>query len=342
MTSRFSFNVNSFKGDPATFQFFEEQVKSYIKLNKLSDEESLIFVRSKLEGPAFTYYIESPILQALNSHSDLLRNLKLFFNKTGQHNYASEFETLSLLPGENLRSLAHRINKLTKLVYPNIQDEEALQQIQLEKFIRLLPASIKIKVIDLKPKSFDDAVDKSENLLQQYAQHNVLNLLTSTPNSENSEQLRTLSAEVNFLKQSASNSANSSNTNTQDKRQYNNNRSKNNQQNRKALHPKTTQYHNNRQRYNRDSRVKCQFCNKYGHDLKTCRSFFFRFGPKGQNASVQQPQQFGAASTSSNFPPQGHFENAPPFQMPRDFSHPPPPPPRSSQSGHPNGWWGAV
>jgi hypothetical protein len=160
----FHISLNDYDGDATTFNFFREQFSSIVHINNLSKNEACTLLKSKLKGAALKYLIEAPDIQHINDHELLLDKLKLFFVHDHSHNSIADLQNLTLLPGENIVNLAHRIRILTRKVYPNIADTDALQSIQLVSFLQALPTHIKARVVDAKFIKFDDAVSFAHQL----------------------------------------------------------------------------------------------------------------------------------------------------------------------------------
>lgn len=195
-------NVNNFDGDPAMLTFFTEQVSNIITINSLKEPEALAFIKSKLYGPALQFYIDSPELKNIDNHKEFLKKLEDFFQVTPVSDALAQLNEIKLLPAENITSLAHRINKLTLLAFPNISDRQAQKNIMINYLYAAIPPTIKVKLLEKNLTDFDQIVQTAQNLFNQYARHNILNLLIPASNHENTEILNTLHSEIKELKNS--------------------------------------------------------------------------------------------------------------------------------------------
>lgn len=268
---KIAISVTPFEGDPNKFSFFEEQINSIINLNKLENHEALVYVKSKLTGAALQYYIESPILQNITNVNEFLTNLKNFFVPHVKSTAVHELQHITMLPNENIQSLAHRISCLTKIVYPNITHDESLQNLMLVSLLNAIPNSIKVKLVEANCKTFTQAVAHAETLFQVYARHNILNFLVDTPSTVTNE-IAQLQAEVNHLKAHNVNSSSLPDAKTPhspEKRQFHKNRNTN------LNFVKKNKYKNSQQQYTSNNRkpIVCHYCNKVGHTLNRCFKF---------------------------------------------------------------------
>lgn len=273
--------VNPFSGDPVTVDFFCEQATDFIKINNIGSEEALAFVKSCLQGAALQWYAESPELKKITDHKTFLNKLKDFFAKPVTRNAHQEFNSIMLLPNENIPSLAHRLRLLASIVYPDL-DDNALQKILLVQFYQALPASIKIKLIEKEPKNFDEAVSQAQELFISYAKHNMLNVLIDTPSSS--------LATIHALQNNVSDTKNKNDKRESRREMFKTQRRfRDNRENSK----RGTIYKNNSNSYSsRYPVVECQFCGRRGHTLKFCRTFKKQYGEINfQNYSQQHGQR---------------------------------------------------
>jgi hypothetical protein len=260
-------HLNDFEGDAATFHFFKTQFLNIVKINGLSKTEACTLLKSKLRGAALKYVIEAPDIQEIEDHDLLLDKLQVFFVNFVSNNSLTDLQNLALLPGENIVNLAHRIRVLTRKVYPSITNVEALQSIQLVSFLQAVPIHIKARVVDSKLTNFEDAVKFANDLYEQYARNNCLNVIQPDVNNACSSQvvLEQLQQQINVLTNAEyPNTRNDNNTFNQQRPQQTNRRSSNfrNQFNR-----------NNSDRHLRFKASTCHFCGKRGHLMKSCRQF---------------------------------------------------------------------
>lgn len=269
-TQKFLISIPNFNGDPSAFNFFKEQFCSMVEINKLSDANALAYLKSRLSGPALSFYVESPHLHAITDPKQLLKELGEFFPEPPDNNAVQDFNSIQLLPGENIPSLAHRIKRLTAKVYPLIKDEIALQQVMLVKFMQAIPPTLKVKVIESKQDSFDKAVTFAHQLHRQYAANAILNHLTDFPHTGNSV-VASLQQQVHLLETKVNNPTHPSPPQRND-----------NQHSVQAHRTQHLRFRNHgsrreltRKKFNNHSRsgIRCQFCSKPGHVLRNCFKF---------------------------------------------------------------------
>lgn len=262
-------NVTPFEGDPHKFNFFNEQLLSVIKLNKLNDEEALLLAKSKLTGAALQYYIESPILQNIKKVDELLCTLKKFFIPHVNSNAVQDLKNITMLPNENIQSLAHRISRLTYEVYPQLTHAESLQQLMMVSLLNAIPNSIKVKIVENKCKSFDEAINLAETLFETYTRHNILNYLIDTPSNSLNTQVNQLQAEVNFLKTNVNRNNESENLGKQkvnsEVSSHKPSSWKSRESNFRAVRKQQNDSHNFK------PKVSCHYCLKAGHIKRFCR-----------------------------------------------------------------------
>lgn len=284
-TSRgFTISIAPFDGDPLKFDFFEEQVTSVCSVNSLSPEEALMFTKSKLVGAALQFYIESPILKEVTCHKQLLKAIKDFFVSHAQSAAVEELKQIIMLPNENIQSVAHRITKLTKSVYPSITDKSALQQIKLVTFMQAIPNPIKVKLVEKQCKSFDDAVEHAKSLFEQYSKHNILNYLVGSQSTLG--DVTTVTREVNLIRHNNEPDKNKiPESGRKKKHQY---RSFTKDRNNSVRHQ--TRFSRHRQNFNQFQNkrpFRCSYCNMEGHTANFCRKLK-RDNIRNQNTSSWQ------------------------------------------------------
>lgn len=95
-----------------------------------AQDRALLLVKSSLAGAAQKYYIDAPYLKDLKTAAELLNALEDFFTPPVKSFSASDLSSITMFPDETIQSLEHRIIKMAKAVYPDI-NEPALQQIML-------------------------------------------------------------------------------------------------------------------------------------------------------------------------------------------------------------------
>lgn len=258
--------VNNFDGNSDYLPHFFSLVKELAEVSSWSDNQTLLFLKSKLTGPALKYFLECPQLQASQSIVQIETAFKTFFTPTTSAASLNELNSIALLPEENFVHFAHRIRVLSSKVYKDVNDDNALNCILFNKFISTVPANIRMKLLEENCTSFDAAVSRAHQL-QQILNNELIpqSANNSNNNSAIATQLATLTERLNAITSSESNinrnmRINQSGPFRQNKFRHN--------------------YSNKRQFVNsRASNIICQICNRSGHSARTC----FRFTRRNFN-----------------------------------------------------------
>lgn len=272
----FNININPFSGEQGTLEFFSEQINDLIKINKWSNEHAVIFLKSKLSGAALKYYLESPKLKNAQTVKEIFDDFKIFFSSPSLASAIHELNSLHMLPAESVKNLAHRLNVLTRKVYPNINNESDLENIKFVKFLQIIPSDIRLKILQDGITQYTPAVEKAQLFQEHSIQNEVLNNITFPSISSNfSEQLKTLQDQINSITQSSvqSNCQNKTQVQLSDR---DNSHYKNNPYN--SFHPtrkfRSVGQQNNFRSFNYNnksfSRKFCKFCKMRNHNIDTC------------------------------------------------------------------------
>ena len=64
-----------------------------------------------------------------------------------------------MLPQESIKHFAHRLNKLTAVVFKNIRDETALDALRLDKLRTALPPNLRTKLYEEEINEYSLAVE---------------------------------------------------------------------------------------------------------------------------------------------------------------------------------------
>lgn len=166
-------NILNFEGDPSLINFFFDQLKSYANLNKLKPEETVAFLKGKLAGPALKFLTQSPELYKSNDFEFIEKEFKSFFAPMSKTQALLEFNNIQMLPQETIKNIAHRINNVTLMVYPQI-NEEALNEIKFMKFLSVIPSSIRIKIQEENITDYRIAITRAQALQDIFSNEKIL------------------------------------------------------------------------------------------------------------------------------------------------------------------------
>ncbi|XP_054712933.1 neither inactivation nor afterpotential protein C-like [Uloborus diversus] len=190
----FMVHIDPFEGDPSQLEFFCETVDDIINVNNWSGDRAIIFLKSKLKNAALQFFLESPSLRKTKDHTVILAALKDFFKHEARVTMA-DFHQLAMKPNESMKNLAHRISRVTSMVF-SLPQGEALNKIKLQKLLELVPPDIRIKLLEAKIESFDEAVARANDLQELFIQASLL-----SQNAAQSAQIQKLSEQVNLLQE---------------------------------------------------------------------------------------------------------------------------------------------
>ena len=168
-------SVFSFEGDPDTLMFFKSQIEDVQKVYNYNDAQLLMFIRSKLQGPALKYIRQISQTQQIKTSQQLLPLLENFFKPTSLPQALSDLSAIGLLPGENISNLAHRLDCIVAKAYRDIKDQEALKSIKFKKLLVVLPSDIRIHLLKNNIDSYDQAVLQAQLVQDCMVSNEVLN-----------------------------------------------------------------------------------------------------------------------------------------------------------------------
>lgn len=269
--SKLHLNISPFEGDPALIDFFFDQIKAYVSINKLKKDETIFLLKSKLAGPAQKYMLENPTLYNATDLEFIEENFKKFFHKSATSKF-NDFKNLSILPQESIKNFAHRLNFICSQVYENVKDTESLDSIKFVKFLDCLPSNIRVKIQEENITNYKSAVERAQKLQEIMQDEQILD-----NNMSHNNVMEKLCLLVDKL--SVENFQNSNPVNTNCSEQVNNT-------NIKKKTPRAQDFRNNFKkrnfsrnnhsssqgppRFKRNNNVRCQLCGKFYHTAKNC------------------------------------------------------------------------
>lgn len=314
----FNIQISSFLGDPELLEFFISQVKDVSASNRWTDKQTLTFAKSKLDGPARTFIVQTLEYKPIATSAELFNILRAQFKKENLCKAIAEFNSMTMLPTESISNLAHRLDALTPRAHNTIKETDALSAIKFNKFISIIPSNYRVHILQNNIKTYAEAVEKAK-LLQDCEVNNELICQTSltTPLQDIKTQINKLQETITHLSQKPSNEDNPSqkkvaknkNLNVQTVRENRNFRNFRNTQNFRGRFNRSRSFqrrpnHNSQRSYNNHTKETfsniCQFCGLHGHTCRFCPSFKNFFIPR--NSTASQDQQFLALPTPQSTP----------------------------------------
>ena len=97
-------------GNPDHLNYFISQFKDEARLKDWSYNRLLQNIKKKLKGKAFDFMKQAQNIEDLKPSEELFEKLKYFFTPQSETHYFNALESLSMLPGESITHLAHRLN----------------------------------------------------------------------------------------------------------------------------------------------------------------------------------------------------------------------------------------
>jgi hypothetical protein len=291
--STFNVHINSFDGDPNYVKFFFVLLHESAKINKWTNEQTLLFLKSKLTGAALKYFLETPNLMLTDDITLIQNKFETFFCEKSNNSAFTEFNNLSLLPEESITHFSHRLNVITTNAYPDITDQNALNSIKLNKFLASLPTNLRIKLREEKVISFENAMCRAQELQQIFNselqpksnQNNYINAISTS--------LANLTDKVDALTQNNTNSRNNRTLREGDQEQ---DYAQNRHNYRNSYKSRNFSRSNRRFIGNRNVQpIVCQLCFKQGHKANTCVRYVQRRGPR------QHPAHFRSRGNNNNY-----------------------------------------
>ena len=198
----FIFNINCFDGNSENVDWFLAQINDLKKINNWPEDVALLFLKSKLTGPAQIYFANSQSCSGTITFTEACDKLRNFFKKdsTPSSNLA-QFQSIQLNPGESIKNLAHRIDTMAHKTYNYVTDVLALNQIKSLQLLNALPHDIRIKIVHENTDDFIKLVDKAHKIHLESSSLHVIqtNCLTSNiPESVQFNELKNQLAELSL------------------------------------------------------------------------------------------------------------------------------------------------
>lgn len=257
MAKHINIQIQPFSGDPNLVTFFFEQIKEVRSIYKLTDKETLALFKSKLVGPALQFFLDSC---SIKNKDDLDASQKEFEKFFKPINASTNINEIKIEENESLNNFSLRIDKALCHKYPKL-DQLAICELKKDLFVSALPKNIKIKILEHEFSTFDEILEKAEQLKKIFDDN-------KSPVSKMEENFH-----VEY-----------ENTPKRSKFVRQKNSYKNNSQ--KFQHkPKSDSYEhfkNNKHNSHRPNRniKRCNFCSRRGHLMPQCYDFLELIGKR--------------------------------------------------------------
>lgn len=309
-----NFNIQNYKGDTEFLDLFISQIKEIKEINKWEDPVAILYLKSKLEGPALKWMATSPSCLNIKTLDELCEKLKAFFgSETTPATNLLSFQNISLMPGETIKNLAHRIETLCSKTYTQVSDDKTKNQIQSFQLLNALPMSIKQKLIHEDTTDFATLVDKANKIVltEQSLKMFESNMLVeqTMPKPEN-QQMNEVINKIQDLSLKLDQSQKCQFCNESHKLDMCPKFKEVLQPKNESSNPIVAHIDANRSNHSRNQNnvLTCLFCHKVGHPMSRCRFYL--------NSSNQTPQFYAPFVPNSNrFPtyyPRNNFSNTRP------------------------------
>lgn len=261
----FSISINQFNGDSEYVDHFFNLIKQSARINKWSTDQTILFLKSKLAGPALKFFIESQELQNTDDLTVFESKFKTFFKNDAQQSTITDFNNLVIQQDETIIHFCHRLHVITNKVYKNISDESALDSIKYNKLLSVLPANFRIKLLEEKIQDFNKAMERAQEIQNIYRSEFQPN--NNNTNVNSSQTVMHMSAQINRLSEKVD-------ALTKEKSQTEQNNpqqpSRFHQRNPRNFRPQNRQFNDRQNRFTPRYQVKCQICSKIGHSADRC------------------------------------------------------------------------
>lgn len=290
---QFQVPVPNFDGDPCQLDHFFSLVQDLSTINKWKEDKTLLFIRSKLSGPALTYFLENSKLQKITNLTELKQEFQNFF-KTSETVSLINLNNLVFLPNETVKSFAHRLNVVVKKVYNSI-DEESLDKIKYVRFIQALPSHFRVKLLEEKVQKYSEAIERAQDLQNIANSENSLSVVMESSTPSITEQLQKLADQVNAMSLAAPPVKDRTPENDSD-RYHESSRSR-------PSDPrlfKTRNIHVKPKQNTNRQRIRCQLCDSFSHTAQQCFKFKSLQRVTNQQNRSYRPRYQKASYNSSN------------------------------------------
>lgn len=298
-SQNFMVNITPFDGDADTLDHFFSQIRQLEAINKWSEQQTAIFLKSKLTGNALQYLLDSPSIRDSQDVKQIHDQFKTFFGNTEESTSIFDFEAIRLNPDESIRNFAHRLNVVTSRVYKDLSDN-AMSKIKFTKFMASLPSNIRLSLLQTEISDYSAAVEKAQKLQNQLNKDKVLiNANSDSVVNTLSCELLQLRAELENLKKNTQDKENQSIHHIDTHAKSSRYKSRNTfQRNTNFSYPRRQNFQDNRVSKNnyrnqapRRHIVVCQLCDKRGHEAKNCFSLqnFQEFQRNTRNSNRLNP-----------------------------------------------------
>lgn len=156
-------NIKECNGED--IEFFVQNICQAARLNSWSDEEAILYLKTKLCGQALKFYMNSASCNSSTSLNDVCNILKEFFiHESTMSSALAEFQSIKLIPGESMKNLAFRVENCARKTYEKVQSEEAMDQIMAAQFFAAIPTEIKKHFINEELPNFRAMVKKAATI----------------------------------------------------------------------------------------------------------------------------------------------------------------------------------
>jgi len=158
--NNFSINISSFNGEPRLLKFFQNQILDLQYLNRWSEKETIVFIRSKLTGAALDFYLANSSLHNANKVEDIFDAFSAFFQEQESKNPIIEFDRICLKPQETISQFVLRLDSLVTTLYPSLSVDNQ-NTIKYNKFIANIDNDTRLYLLQNNIKGYQEAVQKA-------------------------------------------------------------------------------------------------------------------------------------------------------------------------------------
>jgi len=155
----FNFSIPLFSGESDKVKWFINQVKDLRKINGWPDEVALMFLKSRLAGSAQEWFSTSPSCHNADFEKACTYLDNFFSESSAPAANVLAFQQIQLIPGETIKNLAHRVEKLAVKTYDTITDSKAMNQVKSLQFLNALPIDIREKLMLQEESDFGKLVE---------------------------------------------------------------------------------------------------------------------------------------------------------------------------------------